>query len=267
MPRASSTYDAPDHLRAPGGRRHGAQPWLLPILPAVLSAGATGGRRRPAGVVTGIVVAFTFATVALVYVIDGVGLPDDLVRWIAIGTLFVFGIVLLVPPLADRVEAFISRIVPGPARAKGEGFWPGFLLGNEPGPGLRALRRPDPGGGHHGLGLARLHRRQAGGGVRLRDRLRRRAACPHAWRAQAGGSDGLLEEPRPGRDGGPDGAHRSRDGRRARHPLPDDHRRRPAWRSSSIRPATSRTPKRLPAISPTCGAAAKARSTQRPTRR
>ena len=104
-------------------------PCVLPILPAVLSAGVTGGRRRPAGVVTGIVVAFTFATVALVYVIDALGLPDDLVRWVAIGTLFVFGIVLLVPPLADRVEAFISRIVPGPARSKGEGFWPGFLLG------------------------------------------------------------------------------------------------------------------------------------------
>jgi len=104
-------------------------PCVLPILPAVLSAGVTGGRRRPLGVVTGIVVAFTFATVALVYVIDVLGLPDDLVRWIAIGTLFVFGVILLVPPLADRLEAFISRVVPGPKRAKGEGFWPGFLLG------------------------------------------------------------------------------------------------------------------------------------------
>ncbi len=104
-------------------------PCVLPILPAVLSAGITGGRRRPLGVVTGIVVAFTFATVALVYVIDALGLPNDLVRWVAIGTLFVFGIVLLVPPLADRLEAFISRIVPGPARSKGDGFWPGFGLG------------------------------------------------------------------------------------------------------------------------------------------
>ena len=92
-----------------------------------------GGRNRRAHatgrLVTGIVVAFTFATVVLVYVIDALGLPDDLVRWIAIGTLFVFGIVLLLPPLADRLEAFISRIVPGPASSKGEGFWPGFLLG------------------------------------------------------------------------------------------------------------------------------------------
>ena len=130
-------------------------PCVLPILPAVLSAGVTGGRRRPAGVVTGIVVAFTFATVALVYVIDALGLPDDLVRWLAIVTLFVFGIVLLVPPIADRLEALISRIVPGPARSKGEGFWRGLRPGSEPGPGLRAVRGADPGRGHHGLGRPR----------------------------------------------------------------------------------------------------------------
>jgi len=104
-------------------------PCVLPVLPAVLSAGVTGGRRRPLGVVSGIVVSFTFATVALVYVIDALGLPDELVRYIAIGTLGVFGIILIVPALAGRVEAFASRLVPGPARTKGEGFGPGFVLG------------------------------------------------------------------------------------------------------------------------------------------
>ena len=64
-------------------------PCVLPVLPAVLGAGVTGGRRRPLGVVTGIVLAFTFATVALVYVIDALGLPDDLVRTLAIITLLV----------------------------------------------------------------------------------------------------------------------------------------------------------------------------------
>ena len=34
-------------------------PCVLPVLPAVLSAGATGGRRRPLGVVTGLAVTFT----------------------------------------------------------------------------------------------------------------------------------------------------------------------------------------------------------------
>ncbi len=104
-------------------------PCVLPVLPAVLGAGVTGGRRRPLGVVTGLVLAFTFATIALVYVIDALGLPDDLVRTLAIVTLFVFGVSLLIPGLGDRIEAFGSRIAPGPARVGGEGFGSGLVLG------------------------------------------------------------------------------------------------------------------------------------------
>jgi cytochrome c biogenesis protein CcdA/thiol-disulfide isomerase/thioredoxin len=104
-------------------------PCVLPVLPAVLSAGVTGGRRRPLGVVTGLVVSFTFAVIALVYVIQALGLPDDLLRNIAIAVLFAFGITLLIPPLADRIEAAISRVVPGPRGGGGDGFGSGFLLG------------------------------------------------------------------------------------------------------------------------------------------
>jgi cytochrome c biogenesis protein CcdA/thiol-disulfide isomerase/thioredoxin len=104
-------------------------PCVLPVLPAVLSVGVTGGRRRPLGVVVGLAASFTFATVALVYVLDALGLPDDLLRTLAIVTLFAFGILLVVPPLADRMEAWVSRLVPGPARGGGEGFGSGLLLG------------------------------------------------------------------------------------------------------------------------------------------
>src|SRR3954453_22196741 len=104
-------------------------PCVLPVLPAVLGAGVTGGRRRPLGGVTGLVLSFTFATVALVYVIDALGLPDDLLRKIAISTLLGFGLVLLIPGLGDRIEAFGSRILPGPARVGGDGFGSGLVLG------------------------------------------------------------------------------------------------------------------------------------------
>jgi cytochrome c biogenesis protein CcdA/thiol-disulfide isomerase/thioredoxin len=104
-------------------------PCVLPVLPAVLSVGVTGGRRRPLGVVVGLAASFTFATVGLVYVIDALGLPDDLLRTLAIATLFVFGVTLVVPPLADRVEAWVSRLVPGPARGGGDGFGSGLVLG------------------------------------------------------------------------------------------------------------------------------------------
>jgi cytochrome c biogenesis protein CcdA/thiol-disulfide isomerase/thioredoxin len=104
-------------------------PCVLPILPAVLSAGVTGGRRRPLGVVTGLALSFTFATVALVYVIDALGLPDDIARTLAIVVLFVFGFSLIVPAIGDRVEAFASRLAPGPARFRGQGFGSGLAVG------------------------------------------------------------------------------------------------------------------------------------------
>jgi cytochrome c biogenesis protein CcdA/thiol-disulfide isomerase/thioredoxin len=104
-------------------------PCVLPILPAVFSAGVTGGGRRPLGVVTGLALSFTFATVGLVYVIDALGLPNGVARDIAIVVLFAFGFCLLVPPIGDRVEAFASRLTPGPARVGGDGFGSGLVVG------------------------------------------------------------------------------------------------------------------------------------------
>src|ERR1700760_3272774 len=112
------------------GAATAVSPCVVPVLPIVLSAGATGGHRKPLGVVTGLVFSFTFALFALVYVIDALGLPNDLLRNIAIVVLFVFGVVLLIPPLAARVEAFGSQFA-GRVGVKsgGDGFWPGVGLG------------------------------------------------------------------------------------------------------------------------------------------
>jgi cytochrome c biogenesis protein CcdA/thiol-disulfide isomerase/thioredoxin len=105
-------------------------PCVLPVLPVVLSVGVTGGRRRPLGVVTGLASSFAFATVALVYVIDALGLPDDLLRDVAIAVLLGFGVALLIPPVSARIEAWISRVVPAPARdARDDGFLSGMLVG------------------------------------------------------------------------------------------------------------------------------------------
>src|SRR3954453_17981463 len=102
-------------------------PCALPVLPVALAAGATGGRRRPLGVVTGLVLSFTFATVALVYVIAALGLPDDLLRDFAIVVLAAFGISLLVPALSARIEAWLTRLGRAPRGADRDG---GFLTRN-----------------------------------------------------------------------------------------------------------------------------------------
>ncbi len=106
-------------------------PCVLPVLPIALSAGATGGRRRPVGIVAGLAVSFTFATVALVYVISALGLPGDLLRKLAILVLIGFGVSLMVPPLAARLEAFMSGLSGrvGVHTGGGEGFWSGVAVG------------------------------------------------------------------------------------------------------------------------------------------
>jgi cytochrome c biogenesis protein CcdA/thiol-disulfide isomerase/thioredoxin len=106
-------------------------PCVLPVLPIALSAGATGGRRRPLGIVAGLALSFTFATVALVYVIAVLGLPGDLLRKLAIAVLLGFGIVLMIPPLAARIEATMSRFAgrAGIAGGGGDGFWSGTAVG------------------------------------------------------------------------------------------------------------------------------------------
>jgi cytochrome c biogenesis protein CcdA/thiol-disulfide isomerase/thioredoxin len=104
-------------------------PCVLPVLPALLSAGATGGRRRPLGIVVGLAITFTITIAVLATVIDGVGLADGATRTVAIVVLLAFGIVLAVPAAADRLEAPLSRLARFGPRTAGSGFWSGLLVG------------------------------------------------------------------------------------------------------------------------------------------
>jgi len=105
-------------------------PCVLPVLPIVLSGSATGGRRRPIGIAIGLALTFTFTTLALAYVIDLLGLPDTFLRTFAIVVLLGFGVMMLVPPAAARVEAWLSRFTPQ-RRLDGtrDGFGSGLVLG------------------------------------------------------------------------------------------------------------------------------------------
>ena len=59
-------------------------PCVLPVLPALLSASATGGRRRPVGIALGLAATFTITIVGLASVIDGVGLGPGVTRTLAV---------------------------------------------------------------------------------------------------------------------------------------------------------------------------------------
>src|SRR6185503_19680973 len=104
-------------------------PCVLPVLPALLSAGAIGGRRRPLGIVLGLAITFTITIVGLASVIHGVGVAHGGARKVAIVVLALFGVALLVPALGDRIEAPLSRLGRFGPRSAGNGFWSGLVVG------------------------------------------------------------------------------------------------------------------------------------------
>jgi cytochrome c biogenesis protein CcdA/thiol-disulfide isomerase/thioredoxin len=104
-------------------------PCVLPVLPALLSAGGVGGRRRPLGVVLGLTVTFTVTIVGIAKVVGGVGLGSDPLRDIAVVVLLASGVVLLVPSVGDRLEARLSRLSALGPRSSGDGFGSGLLVG------------------------------------------------------------------------------------------------------------------------------------------
>src|SRR3954471_10207736 len=111
------------------GAATAVSPCVLPVLPALLSAGAVGGRRRPGGIVLGLALTFTIAVVALASLVKGVGVAGNGVRVIAEVVLAGFGLSLLFPQVAARLEAPLSRLSRFGPRTRGTGFWSGMAVG------------------------------------------------------------------------------------------------------------------------------------------
>jgi len=104
-------------------------PCVLPVLPIVLAGGATGGARRPYAIVAGLVASFTVFTLSAAALLSALGLPDDLLRTLAIAVVVVVGVSLVWPPFGDllgRPFHALARRRPGDA---GGGFLLGVSLG------------------------------------------------------------------------------------------------------------------------------------------
>jgi cytochrome c biogenesis protein CcdA/thiol-disulfide isomerase/thioredoxin len=108
----------------------GISPCILPVLPMVLVAGATGAgtasrRWRSVAVVVGLVVSFSVITLLGTTVLSALGLPQDLLRDAGLVLLGLFGLGLLVPAIAEILERpFLRLHAPRPATSRG-----GFVLG------------------------------------------------------------------------------------------------------------------------------------------
>ena len=104
-------------------------PCVLPILPALLSSAATGGRRRPLGIVLGLTVAFTVAITLAAAAVSGIGGGSTALRDLAVVILVLFGLAMLSPAAAQRIQAPLSRLARFGPRTRGDGFVSGIGVG------------------------------------------------------------------------------------------------------------------------------------------
>ena len=127
-------------VRASDGRRHrlrplsqgsitAISPCVLPVLPILLAGGASGGRRRPYAIIAGLVVTFLVSILFATWILDQLGLPDDLLRNISIALLFVIAATLIFPQFGVLIERPLSRLSRRPSSDLGGGFLLGCALG------------------------------------------------------------------------------------------------------------------------------------------
>lgn len=109
-------------------------PCVLPVLPAVLSGGVNKGKYRPLGIVLGLISSFVFFTLTLTYLVHLLGISANILRYLAIGIISLFGLIMIFPSLSDKFSRLTSSIGDTGANlqskaAQEKGFISGFILG------------------------------------------------------------------------------------------------------------------------------------------
>lgn len=105
-------------------------PCVLPILPIILASGIDGKIGRIRGVIVGLVVSFTIASLLLATVVRAFGIPADTIRNFAVILLVIFGLSMVFPILWEKVQIFIEKYWKiTPAQSQNNGFPGGFLTG------------------------------------------------------------------------------------------------------------------------------------------
>jgi cytochrome c biogenesis protein CcdA/thiol-disulfide isomerase/thioredoxin len=121
----------------------GISPCILPVLPVVLVAGATGaaaqeaaderapgtGVARPVAVVAGLALSFSVLILAGSEIISLLHLPQDSLRDAGIALLILVGLGYLIPPLGALLERPFARVRARRPSGRGGGFVLGLALG------------------------------------------------------------------------------------------------------------------------------------------
>src|SRR3954447_4812736 len=101
-------------------------PCVFPVLPILFAGGASGGKRRPYAIIAGLVTSFATFTLIATWLLRQLHLPQDFLRNLSIGLLFLVAASLIFPQVGVWIERPLARLSRRSPGGKDRG---GFLLG------------------------------------------------------------------------------------------------------------------------------------------
>ena len=109
-------------------------PCILPVLPLILAASATGGTARPLGVIAGFVLAFTAFAIFSRALVQATGIDTEIIRHISLALLLLVGFAMLSQKLGTRFMQWTEGLARSGSGViakydRGNGFKSGVLIG------------------------------------------------------------------------------------------------------------------------------------------
>lgn len=85
-------------------------PCILSIAPILLASSAQQTRYKPLGIITGLIISFSFFTLSLTAIVQATGISPDIFRYIAFGVIIFFGLTMIVPFLENKFAILTAHI-------------------------------------------------------------------------------------------------------------------------------------------------------------
>ena len=85
-------------------------PCVLSIAPILLAAGTEQSRYKPLGIITGLILSFSFFTLSLTAIVQATGISPDIFRYVALGIIIFFGLTMIIPAFEHVFNVLTARI-------------------------------------------------------------------------------------------------------------------------------------------------------------
>lgn len=85
-------------------------PCILSIAPILLATGTEQSHYKPIGIITGLIISFSFFTLCFTAIIQATGISPDIFRYIALSTIIFFGLTMIIPSFENIFERLTAQI-------------------------------------------------------------------------------------------------------------------------------------------------------------